>query len=92
MSDDRKTITEFKAQEWRQERAEKRRAFYKRLWRIFKSVLVIAIFVVALHDRARIQRFCYAAFDRVMNHITLSSQTREKAADYQQQIDGVTTN
>ena len=88
MSDERKTITDIKSEE----RAQKRRDSLKRLWGIFKFVLVITIFVLVIYHRVQIGKVCHTAFDRVMKHVTLSSQTRQKAADYQQQIDGVTTN
>ena len=92
MSDERKTITEFKAEERRQERAENRRAFFERLRSIFKFLLVMAIFAIAFIHRAQIQKVSYAAFGRVMKHVTLSPQTRQKSADYQNQLDEVTTN
>jgi hypothetical protein len=92
MGDERKKITEFKADEWRQERKQNRLDFFKRLRGIVKFILVITAFVLAFNHRAEIQNLCYATFDRVMNYLTVPSQARQKAADYQNQLDGIVTN
>jgi hypothetical protein len=92
MTNSRKTITEIKAEERRQERAENRLKFFERLWGIFKFLLVMTILVLAFNHRVKIGKICHAAFDDVMKHVTLPQQVRQKTSDYQQQIDGITTN
>jgi hypothetical protein len=92
MSDERKTITEIKAEERRQERAQNRRAFFQRLAGIFKFLLVMTVLATAFIHRVEIGKICHATFDRVMKHFTLSPQTRQRSNDYQNQLDGVTTN
>jgi len=85
-------ITEIKAEERRQEREQNRRGFFNRLLSVFKFLLVLAVFVIALNHRAEIQRVCHAGFARAMKHFTLSPQLRQKSDAYQDQLDGVTTN
>jgi hypothetical protein len=88
----KKKITEIKAEEWRQERAENRRAFSRRLWGVFRFLLVMTIFAVAFNHRTQIQKICHVEFGRAMKHVTLPPQTRQKSIDYQRQLDDVTTN
>jgi|GEM_PF-6745156 hypothetical protein len=92
MSDTRKTITEIKAEERRLERDQNRRGLFKRFVSIIKFLLVVAVFAIALHHRAQIQKVCYAGINRMMRFFSLSSQARQKSSDYQNQLDEVTTN
>jgi hypothetical protein len=92
MTNERKTITDIKAEERRQERTQKQREFLGRLRSVAKFLLVMAVFVVAFNHRGQIEKFSRTAIDRVMKHITLSSQARQKAVDYQKQLDDATTN
>jgi hypothetical protein len=88
----RKKTTEINADDWRQEREEKRRGFFYRLRSLIKLLLVVAIFIYAFKHRDEIQKVCYAGFDRVMNFFTLPPPVKQKSADYQSQLDGIVTN
>jgi hypothetical protein len=85
-------ITDTEAGKQRQERGQNRRVFFERLRRIFKFVLAMTIFIIALKQRDEIQKVCSAAFDSAMKHLNLSPQLRQKSADYQNQLDDVITN
>jgi len=76
----------------RQERGQNSRALFERFRRIFKFVLAMTIFIIALKHRAEIQKVGSAAFDSAMKHLTLSPQLRQKSVDYQNQLDDVITN
>lgn len=78
--------------EQRQERERNRRVFFERLRRIFKFVLAMTIFIIALKHRVEIQDICTATFESAMKHLTLSPQLRQKSDDYQNQLDEVSTN
>ena len=84
--------TDPEAREQRQERGQNSRALFERFRRIFKFVLAMTIFIIALKHRAEIQKVGFAAFDSAMKHLTLSPQLRQKSADYQNQLDDVITN
>jgi hypothetical protein len=88
----KKKITEVMTEEKRLKRAENRRALFQRLRGACKLLIVLAIFAYAFIHRAQIERVCHAGFDRVMKHVTLMSQARQKSEDYQKQLDDVTTN
>jgi hypothetical protein len=92
MDNEAKKITEIKAEERRKKREQSRHAFFERLRSAFKFLLVMTILVLAFIHRVEIQKICRAEFDRAMKHFTLSPQTRQKSVDYQNQLDGVTTN
>ncbi len=92
MSDERKTINEYKAEEQRKEREKKRRALSERVWGVIKFFLVMTICAYSFIHRVELQKVCYAVFDSAMKHITVSSQMRQKSTDYQNQLDGITTN
>jgi len=87
-----KKNTDTEAGKHRQEREQNRRALFERFRRIFKFVLAMTIFIIALKHRAEIQKVGFAAFDSAMKHLTLSPQLRQKSADYQNQLDDVITN
>jgi hypothetical protein len=88
----RKKITEIKSEERRREREQNRLAFFERLRMIFKFVLVMTICALAFVHHVEIAKVCKSVFDRTMKHVTLSPQTRQKSIDYQNQLDGITTN
>jgi hypothetical protein len=92
MSDERKIIDEYKAGEQRKEREKKRRALFQRIWGTFKFLLVMTIFVVAFIHRVELQKVCLTVFNGAMKHLGPSSQMRQKSTDYQNQLDGITTN
>lgn len=92
MSGEPKNFNEFKADDLRQERKQRRREFFAPFWRVLKFVLITAVFIVAFNHRVEIQNVCYATVDRVMNYLSVPTQARQKAADYQNQLDGVSTN
>jgi hypothetical protein len=92
MDEERKKITEFKAEERRKEREQNRRAFFERVRGVIKFLLVMTICVFVFIHRVELQKVCLTAFNSTMKHLTVSSQMRQKSTDYQNQLDGITTN
>jgi hypothetical protein len=88
----KKRITEIEAEERRKKRAQSWLVFYERLRGFVKLALVMTICILAFIHRVEIAKVCHSMFDRAMNHLTLSPQTRQKSVDYQNQLDEVTTN
>jgi hypothetical protein len=92
MDKEPKKITEIKAEERNKEREQNRRAFFERLRGIIKFLLVMTICAVAFIHRVELQKVCLTVFNSAMKHLGPSSQMRQKSTDYQNQLDGVTTN
>jgi hypothetical protein len=92
MNNEGKTINEYKAEEQRKEREKNRRALFERVRGIIKFLLVMTIFVVAFIHRVELQKVCLTVFNSAMKHLGPSSQMRQKSTDYQNQLDGITTN
>jgi hypothetical protein len=53
---------------------------------------VMTICALAFIYRVEIVKVCHSVFDRAMKHFTLSTQTRQKSIEYQNQLDGIITN
>ena len=88
----KKRITEIEAGERRKKRAQSRHAFFERLRSIVKLILVMTICALAFIHRVEIAKVCHSVFDSAMKHLSLSTQTRQKSVEYQNQLDDATTN
>ncbi len=88
----KKRITEIEAEERRKQRAQRRHAFFERLRSIVKLFLVMTICALAFIYRVEVAKVCHSVFDRAIKHLSLSTQTRQKSVEYQNQLDDATTN